>query len=89
MPGKRKKTSIQKDVKTYKGHKRKNRPLNSPEKIIPGAQFYKEPQRKKKDGGKNPKEGHIPIKSQKQSYWRGNQGGWSITVQKPQKKIQP
>ena len=34
MPGKRKKTSILKDVKTYKGHKRKNRPLHSPKKLF-------------------------------------------------------
>ena len=62
MPGNRTKTSCQKDVKTYKGHKRRNRPPNPPEKIIPGAQLYKGPQRINKTRRKKSRGGHIPIK---------------------------
>ena len=53
MPGTRTNTSFQKKRKDNRGHKKKNRPPNSPEKIIPGAQFYKEPQRINKTRRRN------------------------------------
>ena len=63
MPGISTNTSFPKRRKDVQGSNRRNRPPNPPEKIIPGAQFYKEPRRMIKKRRKNTREGHIPIKS--------------------------
>ena len=64
MPGSCTKTSIQKDVETCNGHKRRNRPPNPSEKIIPGAQFHKEPRCMNQKRRKKSEEIHTPTKSE-------------------------
>ena len=85
MPGISTNTSFQKRRKDIQGSNRRNRPPNPPEKIFLVSNSTKNLDAWSKSGGKNSKEGHIPIKS-KTSYWRGNQGCWSFTVQKKLEK---
>ena len=64
MPGTGRNTSFQERRKDVKGSSKRNRPPNPPEKIIPGAQFYKEPRRIIKRRRKKSRKGHTPIQSQ-------------------------
>ena len=63
MPGSSKNTSFKKRCKGIQGFNRRNRPPNPPEKIFLVSNSTKNLDAWSKSGGKNSKEGHIPIKS--------------------------
>ena len=81
---------FKKDVKTYKGLAREIDHQIHQKKSFLVRNFIKNIDAYSKSGGKN--QGRdTPQYSHKTGYWRGNQGCWSVTVQKTtrEKKRRP